>query len=650
MNVDQHREPEVPALSRLLRALCLYGLAGASSGLAMWALRASAELPAYVALNKLAPESRHTLLLWIGVGMLTGLGSGALVARLRGLARSERLAFQLSPLALIGLVPYLAQYKLWLERDLSFLVLVAAFSVGLQKLLRASIEAGAFTWIAPAGQRLRDFKRLPTVLAMTAAAAYAVYFSVVTTTSHYNFCTSAFDLGLEDNLLWNTVHGGPLFRSTPLGGSMLHGGFHQTYFAFVIGLVYRFVPRAETLLVIQSVFLGAAVVPLYLIARPRIGPLTAALMCCLYVFYAPTHGANLYDFHYQPLGVFFVLLVFYLIENRHDLWAVPVVLLTLSVREDMGAMLGGLGAYIALSSRPRAGLVLAAVGGTYFVALKLFIMPIYFMHGESSFAHIYAQLVPDGEQGFGGVLKTLVGNPGYVVGTLLTQDKLVYALQIFAPLAFLPLRRSIALVLLLPATFFTLLSTGYPAVIMTTFQYTAYWTPMLFLSAVFAVQAIARVERQGMLGRGSKHAWLCAMTVAMLLTSNRYGVIFQQETARGAFDPVRLSSTSEDHKNHADFTALAARVPHAAKVVAAEWLISHVSNRKYAYSLRFGVMDAEYLLFWLHPTKLRPDERPVLRAALFGKGEFGVVEQRGMFVLARRGYDQTLNKSLRHKF
>ena len=109
---------------------------------------------------------------------------------------------------------------------------------------------------------------------------------------------------------------------------------------------------------------------------------------------------------------------------------------------------------------------------------------------------------------------------------------------------------------------------------------------------------------------------------------------------------MRLHSTPDDHKNHTDFEGLAAQIPGHAKVVAAEWLVSHVSNRRDAYTLRFGLMDAEYLVFWLSTPKLRPDEKTVIREALDPKGAFGVVERRGIFVLARRGHDPKLNAAL----
>lgn len=649
MQGEVTRDGELPAVSRQLRA-ALWALAqGASTGLALWTLFARVDLGAYVAQNQLPPGARTWLLAVVGLGALVQLGLGCAVHAWSGLSAAEEFVWRRAPLACIGFLPFLAQERLWRDREFTFLSMTLGFALGLKLTLDVALRAGAFHWLGQLADRLGGHRFWPPakLWVVGLSVSYGLYFASITTTSHYNFCTSAFDLGIEDNLVWGAAHGGPLFRSSPLGGGMMHGGFHQTYFAYVLAPFYLLHPRAETLLVIQAIFLGAAAIPLYLFAQRRIGELPSVVICCLYVLYAPLHGANLYDFHYQPFGVFFVFLVACLIETGRLRWLVPVVLLTLSVREDMGAMLGALGAYFALSGRQvKRGMVLAAVGAAYFVALKLVIMPKLFLRGESSFAFMFKDLVPQGEKGFAGVLKTTFGNPGYTLNTLLERDKLYYLLQLFVPLVLLPLRRSLALILFVPATIFTLLSTGYGALIMTTFQYTSYWTPMVFLATVLALEAV----QAGPSGRLRQTAWLTAMLAGSLLCSNRLGVIFQKETARGAFDPVSLVSSPEDHRNHRDFSALAARIPGDAKVVAAEWLVSHLADRRDAYTLRFGVLDAEYLIFWLQP-KLRSDEKPVLRKALLGRdAPFGVVEQRGMFVLAKRGYDRTKNADLRRRF
>ena len=148
----------------------------------------------------------------------------------------------------------------------------------------------------------RERRWLPLATVVSAALAYSSYFSIHSLNTHYRIETSVYDLGVENNVVWHAVHWGPLFRTTPLGPPMTHLGYHQTYFSYVIGIVYRFAPRPETLLVVQAVMLGFAAVPLFFLAKRRLGPWVACLLATSDLLYAPLHGSNLYDFHYQPLG------------------------------------------------------------------------------------------------------------------------------------------------------------------------------------------------------------------------------------------------------------------------------------------------------------------------------------------------------------
>ena len=93
-----------------------------------------------------------------------------------------------------------------------------------------------------------------------------------------------------------------------MGGPIAtHIGLHETYISYLIGIFYRLAPRPETLLVLQSLLIGGAALPLFACTRAatwaRGRP--ASSPCC-FLFYAPLHGSNLYDFHYLPFAPFFL--------------------------------------------------------------------------------------------------------------------------------------------------------------------------------------------------------------------------------------------------------------------------------------------------------------------------------------------------------
>ncbi len=643
---------EGPALSLdgVVRTLSLIFGEGMSVGLCGWALASSDSLLPY-ALDNRVPIRERVQLLGVAfgsgaLGLLIGAFYLALVPN-SSLKRLSGVAARLAPLLLAGILPYMFRWQLWQARELTFGVLVSVLAFGIHAALLTSLNApplfGArlipvMRGLERASRRVEGF--LPLSLVLLAGIGYASFFSYHTIQNHHNLRSASFDLGLENNLLWNLVHRGQFMKSSPLVGPVgTHFGFHATIFAYVIGLFYLPYQKPEMLLIFQSVMIAAAALPLYGLAQRYVSRWTACLIACLYLLYAPVHGSNLYDFHYLPLGVFFLWLCLYLVEGRRYGLATLAVILTLSVREDVAAALIIVGAYLIFSGRnARGGLVVASVAAVYFFIMKGIVMPR-FLHGDESFVHQYAGLLPPGEHAFGGVMKTVLANPVFTLTSLLEQDKLLYVVQIGAPLCFFPWRRPIGLLCTLPGFFFTLLATGYPPLIQISFQYTAHWTAFLFVAMLANLAWVQRPQFAGDIGGTTRQrAWLWAIVLSSLFTSYQYGAIFQQNTVRGGFGPYKFGTSEEDRANYRKVLDLIAKVPPTAKICSSENLVPHVSSRADAYTLRVGVFDAQYLLFSL---PISGEEATNLRPAL--QGDFGVMQISGTYALAKRGYPKNLN-------
>jgi uncharacterized membrane protein len=359
-----------------------------------------------------------------------------------------------------------------------------------------------------------------------------------------------------------------------------------------------------------------------------------------YLLYPPLHGSNLYDFHYPPLAPFFLWFTFYFVLARRTVLTIIFAIVTLSVREDVSIGLVVFGLFLMVTNRrARAGLLLAAVGAAYFVAMKLVIMPLQ-RGGHEAFIHQYAGLVPDGSHGFSGVMKSVIGNPVFTLGVLLDRDKLVYLLEILLPLAFFPLRRPIGLLCCVPGFLFTLLSTGYRPLYQISFQYTAHWTAYLFIALIANLAWLDReAARRGPAGAAWKRAWIVAISLGVLVTSYQLGAILQHNATRGGFGVYHFGTTSEDVERRRTLRELIAMVPKTAKIVSSETIVPQVSNRAFSYTLRMGIADADYLLFNIPPGG---DERTKVLEVL-PNGTFGVVAERGQFVLAKRGHPTDLN-------
>jgi uncharacterized membrane protein len=655
------RPDDLPSLSAAARALALLFVEGASCAFAIWLLRVGPRLISYVSSNDLGPRGRTAVLADMAAGGLVAAGAAIvyLIRRRRHFAPAARrvheVATRLGPLVTVGLLPLLFDWRLWAGREMVVLSLATIFALGLQGLTRAALLAPPLWRPRRPFATLRIVSRfgarharlagaLPLALVIAGSLAYAALFSWATILNHHSLRTTSFDLGLEENVLWNALHWNrPLLKSSPFGGP--HGtvfGWHATFISYPLALLYGIAQRAETLLVIQAVAIGGAAIPLFLYTRRHLGAWGACVIGYVYLLYPPVHSACLYDFHYLSLGAIFLWSTLYAVDARRPVMAVVFAVFTLAVREDIGAGLAIVGGYLLLTGqRPRAGLAVGIVGALYFVIVKLIVMPHY-LKGDA-FISSYRDMLPSGDPTFSGVLKTAIANPAYTLNTLLDRDKVLYVMQLFVPLAFVPLRRPIGFFCCTLGFFFTLLSTGYPPFIQTSFHYTANWTAYIFIAIVGNLVWVTRPRTPGDTeGPVRRKAWLVGLAAATLVCSYQFGAAFQRHTIRGGFGRYTFGTTDLDREHLRSVQALIKHVPRYAKIVASETLVPQVSNRPDAYTLRVGIYDAEYLLFLLPiGGQEQANALPVLT-----DGSFGVMEIREPFVLAKRGYKTDQNQAI----
>jgi hypothetical protein len=123
------------------------------------------------------------------------------------------------------------------------------------------------------------------------------------------------------------------------------------------------------------------------------------------------------------------------------------------------------------------------------------------------------------------------------------------------------------------------------------------------------------------------------------VTSHQLGAVLQHNATRGGFGVYHFGTSHDDVERRRTLYELLAMVPKKAKVVSSENIVPQISNRAFSYTLRLGVSDADYLLFSL---PIGGEERSHVLEVL-PDGTFGVMAERGQFVLAKRGYPTDLN-------
>src|SRR5690606_2548527 len=151
-----------------------------------------------------------------------------------------------------------------------------------------------------------------------------------------------------------------------------------------------------------------------------------------------------------------------------------------------------------------------------------------------SFAYYYADLIPN-KKGTGGLLLSLFTNPVFVLNHVLTEEKILFLVTVFLPLAMLPLFVRRDRVLLLYGLLFTLLASR-SAVYSTHFQYTASILPFAFAVAPVAIRRAAESRATvelGLDGRRLKVGLTVGLLVAACAVSWKFGGLLPNDAFKG---------------------------------------------------------------------------------------------------------------------
>jgi uncharacterized membrane protein len=661
----------------ILRSATLLSITCATSALGVGLMSEELRTLAYVWQNFTPAGSTaqaRLILSILGSAAVGGLILPLLqVVRRRDEELAERAASwvrMLLPLGPLALTPALLDWKLWQHHDEVFLTFTllnalamgaavrACFATEIEKLLSPDLVEALRSWkerwaahtreASAAGLLLKN-GRAWLLLAACASAGYIIWFGYHTAVWHLS-ARSGYDLAIEDNILYNLLHGGPFFKAAPtLGPTGSHFGRHATLISYLLLPFYALHQSAETILILQSFLMGAAAIPLFLFARRRVGPATACLIACAYLLHPAVQQSNLFEAHYVKFGLPFVWALLWLLDSGRTRMAMLFAGLTLAVREDVAAWVVMIGLFAAYSGRSlRFGMLLTLSAGIYVVVIKLLVMPT-FTGGEDSLMFMYRGLLPPGKSSYAWVLGTALSNPAFLLSTLLEDGKILYLMQLLVPLGLLPLRHRLGWFALLPGGVFCLLATKYPALTDIHFQYSPHFIAFLFPALVIALEGPsgdqARRDPTFRQARAARAGHLALLVMALLPSSYQYGAVLQGNTSRGGPLPYSFGWDSTGRARQAAIKKLQAILPKDARVAASAYLVPQISARPSGYSLSLGLYDADWIFAPSDLPEFITPEISRTREAL-RSGEWGVVAIEGPFFLAKKGHDRALNAKI----
>ena len=416
-------------------------------------------------------------------------------------------------------------------------------------------------------------------IALGLAAAYFIVYSALAVLRHESYHSFGFDLGLFDQVFWNTTQGRP-FESTmsqalPVPHSLL--GDHLSPIFLVLMPFYYAFPHPETLLVIQTFALGLGAWPVYLLARLKLPPGYALAWVTVYFLFVPLAYINLYDFHEIALSVAPLGFALYFLEKDRRVWFLVSLLVTFLVKEEMALIGAGFGLYALVGKRDwKLGLGVLVGSLLAFAAVIQLAIP-YFAEGRT-YPYIKLRYAEVGGSPTG-IVETLITNPLRIVRALLEPKKIYFAIAIFGPVLGLSAVAGWASVVLLPTLGYLLLSNYEPQYSFTS-QYSAPLIPLVVGTSIIALAHLPKSATRPV---------MAAVLASTIIFSWAFGDMpFSRKFDRTLFITQPRYSL---------FVRQLVRIAPDARVSAENGFPSHFAERRFIYDFNFeGVNDAEWVV------------------------------------------------------
>lgn len=500
----------------------------------------------------------------------------------------------------------------------------------------APVEDAAGRWSAAALVARVRADPTPWLLG-TAIAVWIFVFGRLIWQRHARFATFDFDLGHHDQAIWLLSQGKGFI--TVSGMPVL--GHHVTLAYFGVVPLYWLGGGPQLLNLLQTAALALSAVPIYLLARHRLGNSWLALALGVAWLLNPSVQWLCWEaWHPETMAIPFLLSAYLFATREQWRWYWVALVIALSWKEDISIAVAVLGVVLALSGRRRMGLLTVGVGVVWFLVAYGLIMP-HFNGGTNQAGIFYGDLGTSPTE----LVRTAVTDPTAVLGRLRDNDALGYARDLLAPFGFLPVLAPGIVAIAVPQFFANSLTTAnffYDI----RFHYTAI---ILATLAIATVEGIAFLKRDG-LRRGA----VGLVVASALATSVAWGISPISMQYRTGYWPLAGNPRQDV------LDAAVASVPDDASVAASYYIVPHLSHRQFIYTFPNPWIPANWGVAGVAPHDPNSDHLPedvdwlvvdttthapgsreeTLVTDLLEGGEFEVVSEDQGIVVARRVSDE----------
>ena len=393
---------------------------------------------------------------------------------------------------------------------------------------------------------------------------------------YLSFATPNFDFGIFSQMFYYMKTELVPLTTCEREKLLSHFAVHLSPVYYLILPFYFIFPSPITLQIAQTVILGSALIPLYLLARHyKLSNKCTILIMIAAAFYPALAGGTMYDIHENAFLLPFILWIFYFAEKNKNIPMYIFMLLTFSVKEDAAIYVAFIALYFIFSGKKKLhGSVMFLSSIIYFV----FAVTILKKYGEGAMTGRFDNFITDPDKGLVDVIITIFKNPAYFLSQCLTAEKLLFVLFMLLPLGCLPvLSRKWSQFILIGPLFLINLMSNY------TYQHSIYFQYVYGTMAVFFYLAVINIPS---LPKNLKQYLVPSAAVFSIMMF--------------AFSMTpRLNYVERVGVNKEDYVKIRAAldtIEDDASVLSTTFYIPYLSQRKEIYEIEYCIVDTDYIV------------------------------------------------------
>ena len=493
----------------------------------------------------------------------------------------------------------------------------------------AQTPATFWTWVQRHERRL----------AFGMVLLYVAVFGSLALVRHWAFHSTALDLGVFDQVLWNTVHGRFMESTLSLERCDPHNFFLDHFSPALLLIVpfYAVVQRPETLIVFQTIALGLGAWPIYLFARRFLARSEERLVwVAAYVLSAPLAWITFYDFHEITLAVLPLGLAMYYLATRRTIPLLLSLGASFLVKEELPLVAIGFGLALLAQRRWRLGAFVAVTSAVWFLVTLKVIIPTFTGGAPYQYLGRYASLGSDEFE----IARTLLLDPLRVLRVLVAGEwgsKLAFFLTLFAPGLMLAVRsRSLMIPAIIPLGYLFLSDYGGQHTHHN--QYGAVLIPLAFGASIVGFSTLP--DRPRLRRRLTGAVLLSAVAFSLVHGALPLTPGFYDAYLRG--NPDRAPSEGlvfVREPRYEPFLGAVAAIPAEASISSRDFFTTQVPVRRFNYHLHgLDPCGADYVILDYADPNVNRDEQKhraeVLAVEALGYDE--IASGKGLSLLRRR--------------